>query len=117
MTHVIEGFEALLVLTLAVVFGGAIQQVREKSKRVLSAMWPAARVAIVAFLALVLIKYTSDKVVGFLYDRWHLLTYTLIVAAAAGLTCLYRRSKKVAPLVWLVILVASGVGVVLHLFW
>jgi cytochrome bd-type quinol oxidase subunit 2 len=117
MSRVIEGFEALLLLTLAVIFGGAIQQVREKSKRVLPVMWPAARVAITAFGALVLIKYTSDKVVGFLYDRWHLLAYALIVVAAAGLTCLFRRSKKMSQLVWLVILLASATGVVLHLFW
>ncbi|MBN2177653.1 MAG: hypothetical protein JW722_08375 [Demequinaceae bacterium] len=117
MSRVIEGFEALLLLTLAVIFGGVIQQVREKSKRVLPSMWPAARIAIVAFAALVLIKYTSDKVVGFLYDRWHLLAYTLIVVAAAGLTCLFRKSKSVSMLIWLVITLAAGAGVVLHLFW
>ncbi|MCJ7826998.1 MAG: hypothetical protein MUP36_01995 [Demequinaceae bacterium] len=117
MSRVIEGFEALLLLTLAVTFGSTVQQLREKSKRVTPFMWRAGSMAFVTLAGLVLMKYTGERVIPFLYDRWHLLAYILIVVTAAGLSFFFRKSKKVTPLVWLAIGLASGTGIVLHLFW
>ncbi len=117
MSRLIEGFEALMVLALAVVFGGVASQLREKSKNVTAYMRRSSHIALVAAAALVLIKYTSDKVVGFMFDRWHLLAYAIIVVVAAGLSFWFRKTQKSIPLVWAVIGLASGTGVVLHLFW
>ncbi len=117
MSRVIEGFEALMVLALAVVFGDAVGQLREKSKNVTAYMYRGSRVALVSAAALVLIKYTSDKVVGFMFDRWHLLAYTVIVVVTAGLSFWFRKTRTSVPLVWAAIILASGTGIVLHLFW
>jgi len=117
MSAVIDGLTALMLLALAVVFGGVCHQLKEKSKDVTPAMFRGSMVAGVSGLGLLLIKYTSDKVVDFLKDRWHLLAYGLILAIVAGLSFLYRNKKKSIPLVWAVIGLAAGTGIVLHLFW
>lgn len=117
MPTVIDGFTALMLLALAAVFGGVTHQIKEKSKDVTRVMFRASTIALVAGLGMVLIKYTSDKVVDFLYDRWHLLAYGLILAIVAGLAFLYRNEKKSVPVVWAIIGLAAGTGIVLHLFW
>lgn len=117
MTHVIDGLTALMLLALAVVFGGVAHQLKEKTKGVTAAMFRGSLVALVCGGGLVVVKYTSDKVVGFLFDRWHLLVYGLILAIVAGLSFFYRNEKKSVPLVWAVIGLAAGTGIVLHLFW
>ena len=117
MSRVIEGFEALMVLALAVTFGGAVVQLRDKATNVRACIQRSSQIAFVSLAVLVGIKFTSDKVVGFLYDRWHLLAYTLAVVVAAGLAILYRSPKKSVPLAWVVIALAAGTGIALHLFW
>ncbi len=117
MNAVIDGFTALMLLALAAVFGGVTHQIKEKSKDVTRVMFRASTIALVAGLGVVFIKYTSDKVVYILKDRWHLLAYGLILGVVAGLAFLYRNKKKSVPLVWAIIGLASGTGIVLHLFW
>jgi glucose uptake protein GlcU len=117
MNAVIDGFTALMLLALAAVFGGVTHQIKEKSKDVTRVMFRASTIALVAGLGMVFIKYTSDKVVYILKDRWHLLAYGLILGVVAGLAFLYRNKKKSVPLVWAIIGLASGTGIVLHLFW
>ncbi len=117
MSRVIEGFEALMILAFAVVFGSAVSQLREKSKKVTAYMYRASRVALVSVAALVVIKYTSDKVVGFMFDRWHMLYYVAVALVIAGLSFWFRKSKKSIPFVWAIIGLAAGKAVVLHLFW
>jgi hypothetical protein len=117
MTRVVEVFEALMLLGLAVTLGGAAQRLREKPKGISPCMLNGSRIALVAGAALVSIKYTSDKVVPFLFDRWHLLAYGAILVVTAGLAFLYRKADKPVPFVSAVMGLAAGTGIVLHLFW
>jgi hypothetical protein len=117
MSAVIDGLTALMLLALAVVFGGAVGQIKEKKKAVTRPMLRGAHVALVCGAGLVVIKYTSDKVVDFLYERWHLIAYGAILAVVAGLAFFYRKAKSIPLVVWAVTGLAAGTGIVLHLFW
>jgi hypothetical protein len=114
---VIDILTAIMLLGLAAVFGGACRQLREKSKNITKGMVCGSIVALIAGVGLVIIKYASDTVVPFMYERKHLIAYCAILGVVAALAYLYRNSRKSIPLVWAIVGLVAGTGIVLNLFW
>lgn len=117
MKTVIDVVTAVMLLGLAAVFGGACHQFREKSKNITKGMVCGSIVALIAGVGLVIIKYASDTVVPFMYERKHLIVYGAILVIVAALAYLYRNNRKSIPLVWAIVGLLAGTGVVLNLFW
>jgi predicted membrane protein len=106
-----------MLLGLAAVFGGACHQLKEKSKNITDGMVCGSIVALIAGVGLVIIKYATDTVVPFMYERKHLITYSAILLIVAALAYLFRNNRKSIPLVWAIVALLAGTGIVLNLFW